>query len=323
MVKKENKANQEFFVVVNPNAGSRKGEKDWPKIKELLLRQGFSIKSAFTENRAHAIAMTSDAIEQGYRNIIVVGGDGTLNEVVNGAFRQKACPVSEVIIGMISVGTGNDWGRMYEFPKEYKQAIKVIKRGHLFVQDAGHVEYFDENGRHERYFINVSGMGYDALVALKTNKMKDKGRGGKFAYMLNIFTGLFQYKNTYFDVQVDGKDVFSGGVLSMNLGICKYNGGGLMQVPNAVPDDGILDVTIIKATSKLKLVKHVAKLYDGSFIKLKFVSLFRGKTCRIVSSPKGAVYLEADGESLGHSPLSFSVIPKAVTFIIPGPEKGK
>ena len=309
-----------WLVVVNPNAGSRKGEKDWPKIKTHLKNQGFSFKSIFTENRNHAITITASMIKKGFRKIIVVGGDGTLNEVVNGIFLQQSCSPDEMIVGMIPVGTGNDWGRMYEVPKNYKKAIKVIKKGYSFTQDVGYVTYHDSEGEHARHFVNVSGMGYDALIAQKANRLKDKGKGNALSYLLHIFTGLYQYKYTAFQIELDGIEVFNGRVLSMNLGICKYNGGGLMQVPNAIPDDGQLDVTVIKATSKFNIVKNVAKLYDGSFIKLKFVNTYRGKECRIISRPQGSVYLEADGESLGHSPLNFSVKQKALTLIIPEPE---
>ena len=312
------KISGDWLVVVNPNAGSRKGEKDWPGISVMLDNNGFKYKAILTQNRNHAINITSANIVKGYRNIIVVGGDGTLNEVVNGIFDQDACEPGDIAIGMIPVGTGNDWGRMYALPKKYAEAIKVIKKGYLFTQDVGKVKYIDDTGDHERYFINVSGMGYDALVALKTNRMKDRGRGGSLSYLMNIFTGLFQYKNTHFDIEVDGKAVFSGKVLSMNLGICRYNGGGLMQVPAAVPDDGLLDVTVIKGVSKFKLVPNVARLYDGSFIKLRFVDQYRCRTCRIVSRPAGIALLEADGESLGHSPLEFSVLHKVLRFITPG-----
>lgn len=308
---------ERWLVVVNPNAGSRKGEKDWPRISHLLNDHSFKYEAVFTKNRKHAIELTENAIGEGYKKILVVGGDGTLNEVVNGVFRQKRYPVKDIILGMIPVGTGNDWGRMYDLPKKYKKAIEVVKKGHVFTQDVGHIHFDSDEGQEERYFVNVSGMGYDALVALKTNRMKDKGRGGTLAYLLNIFTGLFQYRNTYFNIKIDDEEVFKGKVLSMNLGICKYNGGGLMQVPDAIPDDGLLDITVIKGISKFKIVKNVAKLYDGSFTRLNFVEQFRGSSCTIISKPKGVVLLEADGESLGHSPLRFKVIPRALNVIIP------
>lgn len=306
-----------WLVIVNPNAGSRKGEKDWPKIESLLQGQGFILESRFTEERGHAISLVKEGIEQGYRKIIVTGGDGTLNEVVNGIFLQQACKTTDVHLGMIPVGTGNDWGRMYGLPKNYKKAIKVIKKERLFTQDAGSVTYHDTDGRHKRYFINVSGTGYDALVAKKTNRLKDKGKGSTLSYLLNIFTGLWQYRHTHLEIKLDGKEVFRGKVLSMNLGICRYNGNGMMQVPKAIPDDGLLDLTVIRAISKMKVIKHVSKLYDGSFIKLNFVELYRGKECSIISKPAGMAFLEADGESLGHSPLEFAVVPKSLSLIIP------
>ena len=311
-----------WLVIVNPNAGNKKGKKDWPTIKNKLEKHGFNFHAVFTEQRNHAVSLTARMIGEGYRKIMVVGGDGTLNEVANGIFNQKDCPPEDMLIGMIPVGTGNDWGRTYNIPKKYGKAIKVISKENTFTQDVGYVEYHDDDGAHERYFVNVSGMGYDALVAEKTNRMKDRGRGGTLAYFLNIFTGLFQYKYTPFKISVDDKEVFSGRVLSMNIGICKYNGGGLMQLPSAIPDDGLIDITVIKAISRLKIIQNVAKLYDGSFVKLNFVSTFRGKTCTVVSRPEGRVLLEADGETLGHSPLHFSIREKALRFIIPysGPD---
>lgn len=311
-----------WLVIVNPNAGSRKGEKDWPKIESLLNGHGFNFRARFTEERGHAIRLAKNGIEEGFRKIIVAGGDGTLSEVVNGIFLQNTCKSTDVQLGMIPVGTGNDWGRTYDLPKKYTKVIKVIKRGRLFTQDAGCVSYHDSDGPQKRYFINVCGTGYDALVASKTNRLKDKGKGNTLSYLLNIFTGLWQYKHTHLEITVDGKEVFRGKVLSMNLGICRFNGNGMMQVPKAIPDDGLLDLTLIRAISKMKVIKHVSKLYDGSFIKLKFVELYRGKECRIVSRPGGAAFLEADGESLGHSPLEFGVIPKSLSLIIPE-EAGK
>lgn len=318
MISERNTGTERWLVVVNPNAGSRKGEKDWPEIEKILFSRGFVFDHFFTQNREHAIEITASHVSSlGYSKVMVVGGDGTLNEVVNGIFRQDKVDPNEIQIGMVPVGTGNDWCRMYDIPLSYEGAIKVISEGKTFRQDIGFVTFHDEKGQHERYFINVSGMGYDALVARKTNRMKDKGWGGTFTYFFNIFTSLFQYKYANFVIELDGREVFSGRVLSMNLGICRYNGGGLMQLPFAIPDDGELDVMVIKSTSRLNIVRHVSKLYDGSFVKLPFVETFRGKKCMIRSQPEGAVYLEADGESLGHSPLYFSVLPGALNFFIP------
>lgn len=304
-----------WLVIVNPNAGRRKGEKDWMQIAKLLEDEGFDFEHVMTRERFHAIEITKEAIERGYKQIIVVGGDGTLNEVVNGIFQQKKFPTTGITIGMITVGTGNDWGRMYQVPFDYDKAVKTIRKGRKVIQDAGQVNYQVEGKKESRYFANMAGMGYDALVAQKTNAMKEKGKGGPMAYFYNLLTGLYQYKSTYLEIEVDGECVFENDIFSMSLGICKYNGGGMMQLPHAVPDDGIFDITVVEKISKFRVLRNIKNLYDGSFEHLKEVKMFRGKSVNIVSRPKNSIFLETDGESLGHSPLHFSILPKSICLI--------
>jgi YegS/Rv2252/BmrU family lipid kinase len=306
---------EDWLVIVNPNAGRQKGQKDWPEIEQLLKEKGFAFKCIQTERKFHAIEITKEQIEEGYKKIIVVGGDGTLNEVVNGIFLQKKHPSNEITIGIITVGTGNDWGRMYSIPGKYSKAIKAIQKGKTFVQDAGMVDYSVNGHFEKRYFANIAGMGYDALVAEKTNALKEKGKGGALSYLLNLCAGLFQYKVTRLKIDIDQKTVFEGDVFSLSLGICKYNGGGMMQLPFAKPDDGLFDLTLIKKTSKFKIIRNIKNLYDGSFIKLPEVETYQGKNISIVSDPKNTVFLETDGESLGHSPLDFNIIPAAIKLI--------
>lgn len=304
-----------WFVIVNPNAGRKKGEKDWNEIKDLFQKSEILINSIFTKAQGHAIELVKKAIEDGFRKFIIVGGDGTLNEAINGILSQKIIPSSEIIIGMIPVGTGNDWGRMYQIPCDYQAAVELIKTGTTFIQDAGKVSYWDKEGQSQRYFVNMAGMGYDALVAKKTNIMKAKGGGGPFAYLINMFLGLIQYKFTFLELSIDGKEVYKGKVFSMNIGICKYNGGGMMQLPYAEPDNGLFDITLIKKASKLKVITNIKNLYDGSFIKMPEVETFKGKQIKLLSKPKNTIFLEADGESLGYSPMEFEIIPKSIKLL--------
>ena len=306
---------QEWLVIVNPNAGRKKGEKDWPEISRLLSEAGFMFHALFTEHRDHAIHMAEEFITKGYRNIIVVGGDGTMNEVVNGIFRQKVCPTTDIKLGMIMVGTGNDWGRMYNIMEKYEEAVKILKKERLFIQDAALVTYHHGTEKKRRYFMNMAGMGYDALVAQMTNRLKEKGGGGPLAYLYNLFKGLFKYHHTLMEVIIDGKVAYKGNVFSMSIGICRYNGGGMMQLPNAVPDDGILDMTIMKNVKKMDVVKNIKKLYDGSFLDLHFIQVHTGKKISIHALPQHAAFLETDGESLGNSPFDFEVIPKSIQVI--------
>ncbi len=306
---------QKWLVIINPNSGKRKGEKDWNQIQSILIKNGFQFKNVFTEGKNHAIELMNFHLKNGYRNFIVIGGDGTLNEVINGVLQQSEIDSKEIKIGMIPIGTGNDWGRMYQIPSDYEGAIEIIKRDKTFIQDAGKVRYSHHGKTESRFFVNMAGMGYDALVAKKTNLMKEKGGGGPFAYLINLFLGLVQYKHTYIDLSIDGKKIFTGKIFSLSVGICKYNGGGMMQLPNAVPDNGKFDVTLIRKASKFKVIANIKNLYDGSFVKIPEVELFTGNKVEIVSRPAHSLFLETDGESLGHSPFEFEIIPKCIKLI--------
>lgn len=306
---------EEWLVIANPNAGRRKAEKDWKQISSLLVKNDIPFKSVFTEHRDHAVKLSRKYIEAGFKKIIVVGGDGTFNETVNGVFGQQRFSPDEITLGMIPVGTGNDWARMFHIPFQYKGAIKIIRNEKIFLQDVGKVNYFISDHQVERYFVNMTGMGYDAMVAEKTNKQKEKGKGGPFSYMLNIFTSLFSFKNVHYEITIDDQKIL-GDVFSMNVGICKYNGGGMMQLPFADPADGLLDVTIINKVGRFTIIRNVKNLYDGSFVKIPQVKTYQGKTVTVTSTRK--MFLEADGESLGHSPFKFEVIPRILKVIIGG-----
>jgi len=305
---------EERLVIVNPNAGKRKGEKDWKQISSWFVKFDIPFKSVFTEHKDHACKLAIKYIEAGFKHIVVVGGDGTFNEVVNGVMKQSKYNPQDVFLGLIPVGTGNDWARMYGIPKQYKKAVKLIKEEKTFLQDIGHVSYHDENSKTvERYFDNIAGMDYDAVVAQKTNKQKEQGKGGSWSYFLNIFTTLFSFKHIPYEISVDGKTK-KGRIFSVSVGINKYSGGGMKQLPKAVPDDGLLDVTLINSVGKMMVIRHVKDLYDGSFTEMPQVDTYQGKKISIKTSTP--IFLEADGESLGHSPFEFTIVPKALKVII-------
>lgn len=303
-----------WFVVVNPNAGNRKIKRDWKKIEFLLEKAEIDFEHATTEGAMHAAELTKDAIARGFRKIIAVGGDGTFNEVINGFFLQKDVEVEELLIALIPVGTGNDWGRMFGIPNDYKKSINIISKGKTFVQDVGRISYFVGDDLHTRYFANIAGMGFDALVAQKTNKQKAEGKGNALVYFYNLFTGLLEFKPAVTDFFVDGKK-FSFNTFSISVGICRYNGGGMKQLPDAIPDDGLLDMTIIKKIGLGTVFAQLRNLYTGSFVRHPKVATFRGSNIRIHSRKKGFM-MEADGESLGESPFEVTIITKALKTVI-------
>ncbi|MBN1414041.1 MAG: diacylglycerol kinase family lipid kinase [Bacteroidales bacterium] len=302
----------QWLVIVNPNAGRGKGCKDWGKIEALLKLYGLLSQVYFTRARHHAINITIDAIEKGYRKIIVVGGDGTMNEVVNGCFIQKTCPTTDITLAIITVGTGNDWGRLFGIPHDYEAAIKIIKTGRIHLQDTGNVNYYHGVKKENRYFLNIAGLGFDAVVVKRANLQKEKGRSGKALYLWNLLRSLIAYKDTQVEVIIDGT-IIRNKVFTISLGIGKYSGGGMMQTPNAITDDGLFDITIINKIRKADVIISLKMLYDGSIYDHPKIEGYTGKRILIDSDP--LIHVEADGESLGHSPIEFNIIPKSINVI--------
>lgn len=304
---------KEWLVVVNPNAGIGKVSKDWGKISRLLDSYGFNYQAVFTEQPLHAIDLVTENVQAGFRKIIAVGGDGTMNEVVNGIFTQKDTDTTDITTGMISVGTGNDWVRTYGIPMDYEKAIQILRKEHTMLQDAGIVSFYNSHKQGKRYFVNMAGLGFDGLVAQKTNADKRRGRGNPLLYFKHLLGSLFSYKASNTTLQVDGnevKDLF----FSIGVGIGQYNGGGMQQAPDAIPNDGLFDLTLIKDLSKWSVITNVRRLYDGTIKKYHRVETMLGK--KISVRCKTPILLEADGESLGHSPFEFDIVPRSVRVVV-------
>lgn len=307
-----NAARAEWFTIVNPNAGNGKGKKDWDRISGLFEKENIRISARFTEKKGQAIEFVREALGSGFRRIISVGGDGTLNEVVNGVFTQDFCPTKEILIGMIPVGTGNDWGRMFGIPLVYEGAVNVIKANKTLPHDIGIISYYSGSEQHKRYFINIAGLGFEAVVVKKTNKQKDKGRSNNAIYFYNLISSLICYKNTKADLTIDGKKSTCS-VFSVNVGNGRYCGGGMRQTPDALPDDGLLDITVIKEMGRIEIIKALKILYDGTILSHPKVDGYRANNLLVES--ESLLYAEADGETLGHTPVEFSIIPAGINVV--------
>jgi len=307
-----NQENQEWFAVVNPNAGNGKGKKDWARISELFQKNNIQMVSKSTEKRGQAINYTRELIGDGYRKIIAVGGDGTLNEIVNGVFTQDHCSPKDIILSMIPVGTGNDWGRMFGIPLVYEGAVQVIKEGKLMLHDIGVVSYYEGERKEKRYFINIAGLGFESVVVKKTNKQKDRGKSNQAIYFYNLLSSLITYRHALADITIDGRKSTSK-IFSINVGNGRYCGGGMRQTPDALPDDGLLDITVIRDMGRFEIIKSLKLLYDGTILSHPKVDGYRGNNLAV--SSESLLYLEADGESLGHTPAEFSIIPSAVNIV--------
>ena len=311
--------NTKWLVVVNPKASVGKSEKDWPMIKEILINEGIEFDDIHTEYSGHAIEIVRDAIvEKGYRKFISVGGDGTNNEVINGIFTQNQVPTNEITMAALPIGTGNDWRRNFDIPLEYDQVVKIIKAGHTYAHDVGKLTYYNDGDTKIRYFLNAAGTGLDEKVCRSTNLMKQQGKGGTIRYLISLVQCIWTYKVSHIQLFVDDELVFDDNILSVSIGNCRYNGGGMMMMPTAVPNDGLLDVTVIKKVSIFKFAANMKNIYDGSFTKkINEVKTYKGKRIRIVSIPPHSLMVETEGENLNNSPFDFEILPTAINRVIP------
>lgn len=311
--------NHKWLVVVNPKASVGKSERDWPIIKQILIDEGIEFDDVLTEYPRHAIEIVRNAIvEKGYRKFISVGGDGTNNEVINGIFTQDAVPTTDITMASMPIGTGNDWRRTFDIPLEYDKVANIIKEGHTYAHDIGKLTYYDNGDTRIRYFLNAAGTGLDEMVCHSTNRMKQQGKGGTIRYLMSLVKCIMTYKVTRIQLTIDDELVFDDYILNLSIGNGRFNGGGMMTVPKAIPNDGLLDVTVIKKVSIFKFAANVKNVYDGSFInKLNEVKTFRGKKIHIVSIPPHSLKVETEGENLNNSPFDFEVLPKAINMVIP------
>jgi len=302
----------EWLVIVNPNAGKGRGQKHWDKISNSMREHGILFNAKFTGQKGHATLLVKDAVEHGCRNVIVAGGDGTLNEAVNGILTQNICRTDEIIIGMIPVGTGNDWGKMFGIPSDYEEAVKIISRGRIMAHDAGRIVFRDGPRSETRYFINIAGLGFDAIVVRKTNLQKERGKGGRLIYFYNLLSCLLSYKGTRAVIIADDNNI-SDRIFTVSVGNGIYSGGGMRQTPGAVPDDGLLNITIIRHMSISKIILSLKKLYDGTILEHPRIT---GYACRkIFIDSEQVMFAEADGESLGHTPVEIDILPRCLKII--------
>ena len=304
----------EWLVIVNPNSGKRKGEKDWKLISKKLVEKGFSFSAIFTEHKNHAIQLTREYIAQGFRKIIIVGGDGTLNEVANGIMTQDICKSTDVEVGIIPVGTGNDWCKTYGIEHDYDKAIDVIYKGITLLQDVGKVKYFENDNPLDRYIVNSAGIGFEALVVKVTNKQKEAGKSNPIAYLYNVLKYCFTYKGRNVILTIDGKTMQKDLYLC-SIGICKYKGNGMKFLPYAIPDDGLFDVTLINNAPVRKLLRYINKIIKGNLHQVKFAQALTCKTIFVDSNTEKLI-MEVDGESLGNNPYTFEIVPSAIKVII-------
>jgi YegS/Rv2252/BmrU family lipid kinase len=301
-----------WHVIINPHAGCNKGRRDLNQILYLLNHSGLTYKYYISEFPGHIIKIARELASARADHFIIAGGDGSLNEAVNGFFSSNLTDTDKILVGVIPVGTGNDWIRTFGIPDSYEKALQIIKKGKSVFQDVGEIFKTNNTSFEPRYFVNIVGFGFDAMVAGHANKLKDKGMKGWRVYIQSFLWSYKNFKSRKTKVKIDD-EVVNPDLFSISVGLGKYNGGGMMQVPDANPLKGYYHVTIIRKMSIGGILKNFKGLYSGSFLRDKRVSTHIGKTVEISSEP--FLQCEADGESLGEGNFSIKLIPHKLKVI--------
>ncbi|MCH3881343.1 MULTISPECIES: diacylglycerol/lipid kinase family protein [Tenacibaculum] len=297
-----------WFVIANPTSGNKKLSKNWKDIAQLLTEKNIDFSVGYTTHSKHEIELVHTAIQQGYRNIISVGGDGTLHNVVNGIMTQRYVKTSEITVAVIPIGTGNDWIKTYNIPNNIEKAIEIIEKKKIILQDIGFLKLENTTA----YFNNIAGIGYDGYVVNKLNKLK---RFGSIAYLLSGIAGLFFYKKTNFKIKIANKIIETKCLMTL-FGICKFSGGGMKMTDYKNAADGLFDVTIAKNIGLLDLVFNLPKLYNGKIINHKKVETYLTKELKIIPQTANKPFIQADGELIGTGNVTVSIKEKAIQFVI-------
>jgi diacylglycerol kinase (ATP) len=307
------------LVVCNPVSGMGRGRKHLAAVRKAFDAAGIVYAAETTTRRGDAARMALSACVAGCRAIVVIGGDGTLFEVVNGVMgfaRNEALPVgsSPVSVGLVQAGRGSDFGRSIGIPSDVDAACERLLAGRVQVADVGHVAYTTFSGKPAaKYFINAAGMGFDAEVTVRANA-GPRILGGTVPYLSALLTTLLTYRNKRLSVSVDKGEVRRFRANSIIVANGQYFGGGMKIAPDAELSDGLFEVVTLGDFGKLDLVRNVPRVYDGSHVTHPKVSVQRARQVDI-SSPD-LVLLQADGEVLGTAPARFTVVPNAIRLIV-------
>lgn len=312
----QNEKSTTWYIIANPAAGKNAVAHQWQSLQIFLQEYLPDHLVVLTERRGQATELAIEAIRQGHRKIIAVGGDGTNFEVINGILQQQEVPSTDISYALLPVGTGNDWIRTHGIPKDWHQWLEMLNAGHTLLQDVGVVQYFSNGEPAQRFFVNVAGMAYDAFVVRYAEQHK-RWIIHKTLYLFLVFRLLFKYRLARARV-IFNNQIVEDYFYTINIGICRYSGGGMSLVPHADPADGQLALTLARKVSKIGVLINTYRFYNGTLGEHPKTDLYQTAHIRVESLQKNqALWVEADGEWLGDAPAVFSILPKALKIIVP------
>ena len=305
--------NNRWGIIYNPKAGSRKTQKRWNKIREYMEERGVLFDYLQSEGYGSVERLARMLANNGYRTIVVVGGDGAINDAVNGIMTSSVERKDEIAFGIIPNGIGNDFAKFWGLDEDdYKTAVDWIINHRLRKIDVGRVGYTQGDVCGMRYFINAMYIGLGARMVWISNGTRRFWKMQWLSFLSSMILLLFERKLHRVHLKINGEHI-RGKVMTVCIGSAR--GYGL--TPSAVPYNGWLDVSVIYRPGLFQLVKGLWLLLQGRILNLKVVKPYRTRKVKVLRAMNAEVSL--DGRMLleHECPLKVRILPEAMTLIIP------
>jgi YegS/Rv2252/BmrU family lipid kinase len=306
--------------LVNPAAGAGRAGRVWPDIARRAAAVGLNGKTYTSERRGHLGELALKATRAGADLLVIAGGDGSLNEVVDTLLVEFGDAESRPVLAQVPLGTGKDFVRTFGIPKGFDEAIATASGGDTITIDAGRVEYQDwEGSAATSHFVNIGSAGISGAIAKKADSTS-KALGGKASFVaatLRVFAGWKPGEMTVAVEPAGGGDAVerTSTMHDVMVANCRYLAGGMRALPEALPDDGLFDVLLLGNLTKVDLAVLLPKSYWGGHVGHPKVEILQGTSVSIDSSRP--LPIELDGEQPGTTPVRFQVLPSALRLRVP------
>jgi YegS/Rv2252/BmrU family lipid kinase len=307
------------FVVVNPRSGGGRTRREWRTIERALECAFPNMEVAFTRKRGEASLLVREALVEGHSEIIAVGGDGTINEAINGFFTEAGPIAPDAVFGFVTSGTGGDFRKTFGIAPGAEAAIARLRTATPRAVDIGRLSCLSRHGEPMvRYFINIASFGMSGLIVDSVNRARiAKLFGGEFAFRFHSLMGLLRYGDRAVRIRVDGSFDEISHISTVAVANGQFFGGGMKVAPNAKSDDGLFDVVIMGGMPRLRAASDLKLLYTGEHLNNPAVRLVRGRKVMAlpVAETRGKpVLIEVDGENAGRLPATIEILPGALNL---------
>lgn len=300
-------------LIVNPNSSNRATSKEWPRIEARARERLGSFETFITTGPGHATRLARQVALSGVDIVVCVGGDGTLNEVINGIMDEDRPLGPDIMVGFIPRGTGCDFVRSISIPKDLDRALDNILSLRSCCIDLGKLTYQDHEGETSvRYFHNVASFGLGGEVDERVNRTT-KVFGGFLSFIWATLIGILRYEKKSVHLRVD--DHFDEEVTTWNIAVAnaQYHGGGMWVAPGANLSDGLFQLTVIGDLNIAGVFWNLPRLYNGTIYEHKKITKLTGR--HITASSMQSVLIDMDGEQPGQLPVTVEIVPAAIRII--------